>query len=105
MMKTKKLKAGMRVLAVCFTAVTGLAGSIPVLAYEKPIIVLDQTGVNIKHGTREEEILIEEGFEGSEEEMHSLLVDVDAADLKELPAESYFQDLQGNIYIDERQQE
>ena len=105
MMKTRKLKAGMRVLAVCFTALTGLVGSIPVLAYEKPIIVLDQSGENIKHGTRWEEIFVEEGFKGSEEEMNSLFVDVDATDLKELPAESYFQDLQGNIYIGEGRQE
>ena len=105
MMKTRKLKAGMRVLAVCFTALTGLAGSIPVLAYEKPVIVLDQSGENIKHGTRWEEIFVEEGFKGSEEEMNSLFVDVDAADLKELPAESYFQDMQGNIYIGEGRQE
>ena len=105
MMKTRKLKAGMRVLAVCFTALTGLAGSIPVLAYEKPVIVLDQSGENIKHGTRWEEIFVEEGFKGSEEEMNSRFVDVDAADLKELPAESYFQDMQGNIYIGEGRQE
>ncbi len=37
--------------------------------------------------------------------MNSLFVDVDAADLKELPAESYFQDLQGNIYTGEGRQE
>lgn len=92
-------------MAVCFTALTGLAGSIPVLAYEKPVIVLDQSGENIKHGTRWEEFFVEEGFKGSEEVMRSLFLDVDAADLKELPAESYFQDMQGNIYIGEGRQE
>ena len=37
--------------------------------------------------------------------MRSLFLDVDEVNLKELPAESYFQDLQGNIYIGEGQQE
>ena len=105
MMKTRKLKAGMRVLAVCFTVLTGLAGSIPVLAYEKPVIVLDQSGESVRHGMPREELFVEEGFKGSEDEMRRLFVDTEEVDIKELPAESYFQDLQGNIYIDERRQE
>lgn len=105
MLKTRKLKAGMRILAVCFTAAIGLAGSFPVLAYEKPVIVWDESGKDIKYSTQWEEFFVEEGFKGSEDEMRSLFLDVDEVNLKELPAESYFQDLQGNIYIGEGQQE
>ena len=68
MMRTRKLKAGVRILAVCFTVVTGLAGSIPVLAYEKPIIVWDQSGESVRHGMPGEELFVEEGFKGSEDE-------------------------------------
>ncbi len=105
MMRTRKLKAGVRILAVCFTVVTGLAGSIPVLAYEKPIIVWDQSGESVRHGMPGEELFVEEGFKGSEDEMRRLFVNTEEVDIKELPAESYFQDLQGNIYIDERRKE
>lgn len=105
MLKTRKLKAGMRILAVCFTAAIGLAGSFPVLAYEKLVIVWDESGKDIKYSTQWEEFFVEEGFKGSEDEMRSLFLDVDEVNLKELPAESYFQDLQGNIHIGEGRQE
>lgn len=104
MLKTRKSKAGMRILAVCFTAAIGLAGSFPVLAYEKPVIVWDESGEDIKYSTQWEEFFVEKGFEGSEDEKRSLFMDVDEVNLKELPAESYFQDLQGNIYIGEGRQ-
>lgn len=101
MMKTRKLKTGMRLLAVCCTAVIGLSGSIPVLAYKKPAIVWDLSGEDRERGALEEEFFVQEGFEGSADVECRLFMDVTRVNVKELPAESYFQDLQGNIYPDE----
>ncbi len=105
MMKTRKLNAGMRILAIGLTAVIGLSGSIPVLAYKKPVMVQDESRVIVERDMLAEEVFVEEGFQAQEDQMNRLFMDADKANIKEIPAERYFEDLEGNIYIDEERVE
>ena len=105
MMKTRKLHVGMRILAIGLTAVIGLTGSIPVLAYKKPVMVQDESRAIVEHDMLAEEVFVEEGFQAQEDQMNKLFMDADKANIKELPAERYFEDLEGNIYIDEERVE
>lgn len=103
MMKTKKMQTGVKILAVCLIVGISLAGSIPVLAYKKPVVVWSENIDPVKPGTQVEEFYMDEGFEVQKDEMSSLYMDAGKVSMEKLPAERYFQDQQGNLYIDEDQ--
>lgn len=86
---------------MCLMVVIGLSGSVPVLAYKKPVMMQDESRVIVEHSMLAEEVFVEEGFQAQEDQRSRLFMDADEADIKELPAERYFEDLEGNIYIEE----
>ena len=64
-------------------------------------MVQDESRAIVEHSMLTEVVFVEEGFQAQEDQRGRLFMDAVEADIKELPAERYFEDLEGNIYIEE----